>query len=43
MSARMIADDLGIPQTQTFKIVTEHLAIRKVCTKLVQQVLSEEQ
>jgi histone-lysine N-methyltransferase SETMAR len=43
MSIRMIADDLNIPQTQVFEIVTENLAMRKVCAKLVPRVLSEEQ
>uniref|UniRef100_A0A8C3CC15 Transposase n=1 Tax=Cairina moschata TaxID=8855 RepID=A0A8C3CC15_CAIMO len=43
MSIRMIADDLSIPQTQIFEMVKENLAMRKVCTKFVPRVLSEEQ
>ncbi|GFU22629.1 protein GVQW3 [Trichonephila clavipes] len=39
MSIRMIADELSIPQT----IVTQSLAMRKVCTKFVPRVLSQEQ
>uniref|UniRef100_A0A8B9QU22 Mos1 transposase HTH domain-containing protein n=1 Tax=Anas platyrhynchos TaxID=8839 RepID=A0A8B9QU22_ANAPL len=43
MSIRMIADDLSNPQTQSFDIVKENLAMRKVCAKFVPRVLSEEQ
>lgn len=43
MSIRMIADELRIPQTQLFEIVSENLTMRKVCAKLVPRVLSEEQ
>ncbi|XP_035209897.1 protein GVQW3-like [Stegodyphus dumicola] len=42
-SIRMIADELSIPQTQVFEIVTESSVMRKVCAKLVPRVLSEEQ
>lgn len=43
MSIRIIAGELSIPKTQVFEIVTENLAMRKVCAKLVPRVLSEEQ
>ncbi|XP_075526924.1 protein GVQW3-like [Dermacentor variabilis] len=43
MSITMIADDLSIPQTQVFKIVTENLATRKVCAKFVPRVVPEQQ
>ncbi|XP_050052392.1 protein GVQW3-like [Dermacentor andersoni] len=43
MSIRMIADDLSIPHTQVFEIVTENLAMRKVCEKFMPRMLSEEQ
>ena len=33
MSIRMIADELSIPQTQVFEIVTENLGMRKVCAR----------
>ncbi|XP_072143940.1 protein GVQW3-like [Dermacentor andersoni] len=43
MSIRMIVDDLSVPQTQVFEILTENLATWKVCAKFVPRVLSEEQ
>lgn len=36
----MIADDLSIPQTQVFEIVTETLALKKVWAKLMSLVLA---
>lgn len=37
MSIRMIAEDSSIPQIQIFEIVTENLAMRKVCALLTEQ------
>ncbi|GFY42634.1 uncharacterized protein TNIN_430841 [Trichonephila inaurata madagascariensis] len=41
MSIRMIANELSIPQTQMFEIVTGTLAMRKVRAKFVPRVLSK--
>lgn len=43
MTVRTISENLGIPQTTVFEIVTENLNMRKVCAKLVPRVLSNDQ
>ncbi|XP_011858412.1 PREDICTED: putative uncharacterized protein FLJ37770 [Vollenhovia emeryi] len=43
LSLSLISEELGIAKTQVYEIVTENLAMRKVCAKLVPRVLTDEQ
>lgn len=43
LSIRMVANELNLSSTVVFRIVTEDLAMRKVCAKLVPKVLSDDE
>ncbi|XP_023723477.1 protein GVQW3-like [Cryptotermes secundus] len=43
LSVRMIADRVGIDKMTVHTIITEDLAMRKVCAKLVPKVLTDDQ
>lgn len=43
LSVRLIADQLDIPKSVVYRIVTEDFQMRKVCAKLVPKVLTDEQ
>ena len=43
LSIALISEETGLSVSTVDTIVTENLAMRKVCAKLVQKVLSEEQ
>ena len=40
---RMIAEELSINKDTVWSIITENLEMRKVCTKMVPKLLSEDQ
>ncbi|XP_049767883.1 protein GVQW3-like [Schistocerca cancellata] len=41
MSVRMIADALGLDKMTVHNIITKELSMRKICTKMVQKILSD--
>ena len=43
LSLRMIADRIGIDSITVHTIITENLAMRKICAKLVPKVLTDDQ
>ena len=43
LSARMIADRIGIDTMTVHTIITENLAMRKICAELVPKVLTDDQ
>ena len=43
LSVRMIAEETGLNKNAVHRIVTEHLHMRKICSKLVPKNLSVEQ
>ena len=43
LSVRMIADRIGIDKMTVHTIITEDLAMRKICAKLVPKVLTDDQ
>lgn len=43
LSVRLMADMLNIPKTQVHEIVTNDIGMRKVCAKMVPEVLTDDQ
>ena len=43
LTVRMIAEELSINKDTVWSIITENVEIRKVCTKMVHKLLSEDQ
>ncbi|XP_029163429.1 protein GVQW3-like [Nylanderia fulva] len=43
MSVRLMSEQLNLPKTDVHRIVSEDLAMRKICAKLVPKVLSDAQ
>ena len=43
LTMRMIAEELSINKDTVWSIITENLEMRKVCTKMVPKLLSEDQ
>ena len=43
LTVRMIAYELCMNSERVWKIITENLGIRKICTKMVPRLLNEEQ
>ena len=40
LSVRLIAETVGLPKTNVYRIITEQLQMRKICAKLVPKVLT---
>ena len=43
LTVRMITDKLGMNSKSVWKIITEDLGMRKICTKMVPRLLNKEQ
>ena len=43
LAVRIIADELGMNSERVWRIITEDLGMRKICTKMVPRLLSEGQ
>ena len=43
LTARMIADELGMNSERVWRIITEDLGMRKICAKMVPRLLNERQ
>ena len=43
LTARMIADELGMNSDRVWRIITEGLGMRKICAKMLPRLLSEGQ
>lgn len=43
LTVRELEDDLGIPKSTIWRILTEHLAMTRVCAKFIPKLLSEQQ
>jgi len=43
LNVRLIAEEVGLPKTDVYRIITEDLHMRKICAKLVPKNLSDEQ
>jgi len=43
LTVRMIAEELGLGKSSVHMILTEHLDMKKVCTKIVPKLLTPEQ
>jgi len=41
LNVRLTAQEVGLPKTDVYRIITEDLHMRKICTKLVSKNLSE--
>ena len=43
LTVRMVADELGMNSEKVWKIITEDLGMRKICTNMVPRLLNEGQ